>query len=352
MAIMTHDRSLAIDPEERPTVILAPHPQRAERIFRPETLATLRQRYRVVEFEGEADAGRLDAALPDALAIVGQPDLPGERLERAARLRAILNVEGNFFPNVDYPMAFARGVRVVGCGPAYAQAVAEYALGLAIDLARGISREDRAFRAGHEGWVSASTADSILLRSADVGLIGFGNLGRALLPLLAPFRPTLRVHDPWLPDSVLRELGLTPVTLDDLLRSSRFVFMLATVTPESQAMLDGPRLDLLMPGARLILVSRAAVADYDALLERVAAGRLLAAVDVWPEEPLAADHPARGLDGLVLSAHRAGGIPEAFLSIGDMVVDDLALIARGLPPVRMQAAAPELVGRYRNKPVR
>jgi hypothetical protein len=56
------------------------------------------------------------------------------------------------------------------------------------------------------------------------------------------------------------------------------------------------------------------------------------------------------MEGLVLSAHRAGGIPSAFTEIGDMVVDDLNLLVQGLPPVRMQAAAPELVGRYRNKP--
>ena len=53
----------------------------------------------------------------------------------------------------------------------------------------------------------------------------------------------------------------------------------------------------------------------------------------------------------MLSAHRAGGIPVAFSAIGDMVLDDLGQIARGLPPVRMQVAARELVGRYRNKPV-
>ena len=127
--------------------------------------------------------------------------------------------------------------------------------------------------------------------------------------------------------------------------------MLATVTAESAHLLDEPRLRQIRPGARVVLVSRAAVVDYDALLAAVCAGRFLAAVDVWPEEPLPADHPARTLEGLVLSAHRAGGIPEAFSAIGDMVLDDLGQIARGLPPVRMQVAARELVGRYRNKPV-
>ena len=74
-------------------------------------------------------------------------------------------------------------------------------------------------------------------------------------------------------------------------------------------------------------------------------------MDVWPVEPVPADDPYRHLEGLVFSGHRAGGIPQAFQQIGDMVVDDLRQIARGLPPVRMQVAARELVGRYRNRPV-
>ncbi len=208
-----------------------------------------------------------------------------------------------------------------------------------------------AFREGRERWVAASNTDAILLRGADVGFVGFGNIGRALQPLLVPFTPVIRAYDPWLPDSVLRERGTIPASLDEVLARSTFVFVLATVTAESERLLDGPRLDLLPAGARVVFVSRAAVVDEAAMLERVAAGRFLAAVDVWPEEPVPAAHPARRMEGMILSAHRAGGIPQAFFQIGEMVLDDLALVERGLPPVRMQVAARELVGRYRNRPV-
>jgi len=336
----------------KPLVILRPAPQVVERIFAAEARAALEAAYEVHVLDEEPGVEeRFDALLPRAFAIIGQPDLPAERLALASELRALLNVEGNFLPNVDYATCFARGVHVLACGPAYATAVAEYALGLALDLARGISREDRAFRAGTERYVSASTADSILLTGATVGLIGFGNLGRALHRLLQPFRPAVRIHDPWLPDAVIAEHGATPSSLAGLLERSEFVFVLATVTAESEHLLGEAELDRVRLGARLVLVSRAAVVDLDALLARVAEGRFLAAIDVWPEEPVPPDHPARALDGLVLSAHRAGGIPAAFAQIGDMVVDDLALIARGLPPVRMQVASRELVNRYRNRPV-
>ena len=352
---MTLGASAVRDPgssvTDRPTVVLraAPHP--IERIFTPEALGTLRERYRLVDLTDDDRPESLDVALPEAFAVVGQPDLPRERLLRAAKLRAVLNVEGNFYPNVDYRTCFERGVHVLGCGPAYAEAVAEHALGLALDIARGISREDRAFRVGTEHYVADGNEDSVLLRGSTVGLLGYGNLGRALHRLLRPFDAHVRVHDPWLPDALLREAGLQPAGLDETLRESRFLFVLATVTDESEHLLGARELDLVPAGGRLVLVSRAAVADFDALFERIRDGRLLAAIDVWPAEPVPGDSPFRSLDGLVFSGHRAGGIPQAFRRIGDMVLDDLRQIERGLPPVRMQVAAPELVGRYRNRPV-
>ena len=86
--------------------------------------------------------------LPDAVAILGQTAMPRERLDRAPNLRAIVNVEGNFLPNVDYAACLDRGVHVLNASPAFALPVAEAALGMAIDLARGIGAADRAMRAG------------------------------------------------------------------------------------------------------------------------------------------------------------------------------------------------------------
>jgi phosphoglycerate dehydrogenase-like enzyme len=173
----------------------------------------------------------------------------------------------------------------------------------------------------------------------------------AVRPLLTPFETTIRAYDPWLPAAVLEDAGVVPSTLEETLSRSDVVFVFATATTENPQFIDGAMLDLLRPGCRLILVSRAGVVDYRALHDRLAQNRFLAAIDVWPEEPLPPDDPFRRLDNVILSAHRAGGIPAAFYSIGEMVCDDLELMARGLPPIRLQSAAPEIVGRYRNKPV-
>ena len=337
---------------DKPVVLLRPAPQIIDRIFTDDALRRLNERYAVIDGEADPSEDAIDACLPDVFAIIGQPDLPAERLARAPKLRGILNVEGNFFQNVDYEAAFVRGVNVVVCAPVYAQAVAEFSLGLAIDLARGISREDHAFRQGQERYVFANTADSILLRGAEMGILGYGNIGRKLRPLLEPFRPAVvRCYDPWLPDAVIREAGMVPASLDEVLSTSTFLFVLATVTDASTHLLDAENMKLIPAGARVILSSRAAVVDFDAMVRFVDEGRFLAATDVWPEEPAPADHPARQVENLILSPHRAGGIPQAFDEIGEMVLDDLALLEQGLPPVRNQLAARELVTRYRSRPV-
>ena len=94
----------------------------------------------------------VEAHLADTVAIVGQTDLDAERIARAPALRAVVNVEGNFLRNVDYDACFARGIHVLVASPAFAPAVAEAALGMAIDLARGITAADRAMRAGTEAY--------------------------------------------------------------------------------------------------------------------------------------------------------------------------------------------------------
>jgi phosphoglycerate dehydrogenase-like enzyme len=286
------------------------------------------------------------------VAIVGQTDLDADRIARAPLLHTLINVEGNFGQNVDYDSCFARGIQVLGIAPVFAQPVAEMALGMAIDLARGITRGDRLMRTGQEQYGLAGNRDAFVLRDQTMGFIGCGNLGRALLPLLQPFRPRLLIHDPWLPDSLIRELGAEPASLEQVLAEPRVIFALAGVTAENQGWLDRQRLQTIRSDAVFLLMSRAGIVDFDALVDLVGQGCFRAATDVFPVEPAPADLPARAVDGLLLSSHRAGGLPSALTAIGEMVVDDLGLILSGLPPQRLQVARRETVGRWRNPPGR
>ncbi len=288
-----------------------------------------------------------NAALPEAFAVVSAGWRYGDVLDHASRLKAILTVSGGWPPELDYARCFERGIRVLSAAPAFAEAVAEMALALALASSRHLVAEDRAVRAGQERWLSS--ADSLgtsLLTGKRVGFVGFGNIGRRLRALLEPFGCDFCAYDPWLTDAYLRDESVEPSSLEQLLETSRVIFVLATPTSENRALLSQELLQLVQADAVLVLVSRAHVVDFDALTDLVLAGRFRAAIDVFPEEPLDPEHPIRTAPGVVLSPHRAGLVQEALWEIGRRVVDDLEALANGLPPRRLQLADPELAARY------
>jgi phosphoglycerate dehydrogenase-like enzyme len=287
------------------------------------------------------------ASLPEAFAVVSAGWRYGDVLDDASSLRAILTVSGGWPPELDYAHCFERGIRVLSAAPAFAEAVAEMALALALAASRKIVAEDRLVRATRERWLSsAGSLGTFLLSGKRVGFVGFGNIGRRLRALIEPFGCELCAYDPWLTDAYLREERVEPTSLRQLVETSRVIFVLATPTSENRALLSRELLELVQPDAVLVLVSRAHVVDFEALTELVLAGRFRAAIDVFPSEPLDPAHPIRTAPGVVLSPHRAGLVQEALWEIGSRVVDDLEAILRGLPPRRLQVGEPELATRY------
>jgi phosphoglycerate dehydrogenase-like enzyme len=336
----------------KPNILIDPQPRTLDMIFDPEGQRRLARLGDLTLYDaGHMPTEMLEQALPETDILIGQSDLPRERLERATRLRAIFNVEGNFLPNIDYEYCFTRGIRVLIASPAFAVAVAEMALAFGLSLARGVSQNDRAFRDRNELYGLESNRDSFLFTGCRVGIIGFGDLARAFRPLVRPFRCSVKVFDPWLPEREILQQECMPAGLDEVLSSSDAVFVFASVTSENQGFLGARELALIRPGGLFVLMSRAGVVDFDALRAAIRSGDLKVATDVFPDEPLLKDDPIRDLPNVLLSAHRSGGMQEAFYEIGQMVLADLELLVRGLPPSVCRVAQPETVGRFRSKPV-
>lgn len=331
-------------------ILLDPHPRRIGRIFDEPTQRRLERLGRVLWHDGSAaTADHIDRHLPHAIALIGQSPMDRARLDRAPHLRAIFNVESNFLPNVDYAECARRGIPVLSTAPVYAQPVAELALAMAISLARRMHEADAALRVGRE--FKGDNHDSFLLHGKPLGLVGFGNLGRALLPLLRPFSGEIVVHDPWIEPSVLRAAEVTPVSLDDCFARSRVVFILAANTTENTGQIGGRQFARMQPGSVVVLASRAAVVNFPELLAAAASGQIRAGIDVWPEEPIPPHEPGRKTPNTLVQAHRAGSVPEIQPLIGRSVVEDLEDILAGRPPRRCQAAVLATVSKLRSVPV-
>jgi phosphoglycerate dehydrogenase-like enzyme len=336
----------------KPLIVSAPEPRTIDLLFQPERKAELFERYEIVEVP-ELEVNDLDAGLLGRTRyILGQPPLSLETLEWMESLRCIFNVESNLLNNMPYEYLFQTGVHVVTTGAVFAQPVAEMGLAMALNLARNVIDADVAFRESKELWGGDGNAQARLLTGSKIGIVGFGDLGRALARVLEGFRADVAVYDPWLPESMLAEAGVRPASLDEVLTTSETVFVVAAVTSENKGFLDANAFASMRKGAAFILLSRADVVNFDDLIEAVASGHILAASDVFPQEPLAADHPVRGLKGFIRSAHRAGALDVAFKRMGDMVLEDMDLLDRGLPPMRCKRAERETVSRMRSAPVK
>ena len=335
----------------RAFILVDPFPRVEEMIFTSPSRARLDA---VAEFfcywgEGRMPDEDVERLLPRTDIIVGQTHLDRARIDRAERLKAVINVKANWEPFIDYADLQAKGIYVLTVAPCMGPAVAEWCLGAAIDLGRGISKADRLFRWGEERYGIAGNQVAVSLFGADIGLIGYGNLGRALVPLLRPFGPTIRVHDPWLHDHYLEAEGLQPASLDEVLSKSRYLFLLAGVSTDNEGFLDADKLDRIQQDASVILASRAEIVDFPALLERAEARAFRLAVDVYPEEPVPPKDPMRRAEEPLFSAHRAGGIRDSYRRIAEWMADDIEQILKGLPPLRLQRAEPALALKMRSR---
>ena len=243
----------------RPLIVIDPQPRSLAEIFEPAVWARMENlgELAVHDGSGRMPAARFDSYLPEMELLIGQSDMPRARLDRAPKLRAIVNVETNFLQNVDYEACFERGVHVLAPGSAFARPVAEMTLGMAIDLCRGVTFADRAMRAGQEKWLLEGAEGCFSLYGASVGLIGFGDLARAFTPLLQPFGCPIKAYDPWVSDHFMTAFGVEAASLDEVLGTSRVIVIFAAVTSENVGFLGKREFEMIAPGSVVLLMSRA-----------------------------------------------------------------------------------------------
>ena len=312
-------------------------------IFTSDTEQQLRSQVRTIEHYGSRmpDA-TVDEHLEEVSIIVGQTPMDAIRLNRAKKLKAIINVKGNWEPNIDYQEAQRLGIHVLSIAPVMAPAVAEMCVGMAISLGRGIVKNDLLFRTGLERYGIAGNAEAISLYNAKVGFVGYGNLGRALGPLLAPYACDVRIYDPWLSKGYLAQQGYQAASLNEVLQESQYLFLLAGVNQENDGFLSRALLETVRKDACVVLASRSEIVDFDAFLDFAEAGRFRAAIDVYPQEPVDPSSPMRKRRSIIFSSHLAGGMRDSYQRIANSLADEIPQLLRELPPLLLQRAEPRL----------
>ncbi|MEM7276347.1 MAG: NAD(P)-dependent oxidoreductase [Actinomycetota bacterium] len=320
-------------------VLIDPHFRTMDEIFDPSDLARLRRFATVVWGRDEPmPADRFGEAVDTVDAVVFGGWRHGSSwLEGSSPPRTLLEVAGGHeHRQLDYDRALAAGIAIGSCAPAFGAVVAEHGLALALACRRGLVQADRRMRQGDERWLHEGNAGNGTLLGARVGFVGCGGISVHLQAMLAPFAVELLGYDPPMPVSVLEGRGIRPASLDEIFASADVVFVLAAPTPENTGLVDDRLLAGLGPHQSVIVLSRASLVDFDALVARSAERGFRFGTDVFPTEPAPKDDPIRSADHGVLSPHLAGALPAALRGIGRLVVDDLEAIAAGLAPQGMQ----------------
>jgi D-3-phosphoglycerate dehydrogenase len=173
-----------------------------------------------------------------------------------------------------------------------------------------------------------------------LGLVGFGNIPRALTPKAKAFGLRVVTHDPYVSREVLAAAGVEAVTFDQLLGISDFVSIHAPLMPATRGLFNAETFRKMKRGAALINTARGPLVDEDALVAALDSGQLgAAALDVVAVEPLPKDAKLIGRDNVILTPHTGFYSVEALDELQTKCAADVARVLSGEKPIYPVKAA-------------
>jgi D-3-phosphoglycerate dehydrogenase len=266
----------------------------------------------------------------DVVAVLAAPEqeVRADVLARCPNVR-LAGTCSTGYDNVDVDALSAAGVACLHVGGYCDEEVAEHAIALATGLLRGTHRLDRHVREG--GWWPYPL-EPRRVRGSLLGIVGVGAIGRLVADLALANGMRVQAADA-VADDAIRALGVEPVSLDELLRTSDVVTLHAPLLETTRNLIDADALARMRPDAYLVNCARAGLIDHAALGAALEAGGIAgAALDVLPAEPPPPGEPALGWPNLVLQPHAAWYSPAASLAPYRRQIDDLARFLRGERP--------------------
>ncbi|MEE3182079.1 MAG: NAD(P)-dependent oxidoreductase, partial [Planctomycetota bacterium] len=209
--------------------------------------------------------------------------------------------------------------------------VAEHALMLMLAVLRRLVIGDREAREAM--FRQPSNNPDFELSRKTLGIVGMGRTGFRVAQIARQgFQMEILYHDQVKNEAAEGELGASLVSLDELLERSDIVTLHVNLSAETHHLINSDALKKMGPGSYLINVSRGPVVDEAALVEALRNGEIAGAgLDVYEQEPPAADNPLWDLDQVIVTPHRAGFSRESVYG-SSMVVKDIVSVLKGEEP--------------------
>lgn len=300
---------------------------------------------RVKGFEVVTRSGLSPEALADVIGdydavLVRRPSrLTAELLDRADNLK-LIGRAGIAVDSIDVDAATRRGVVVLNTPFGNATTVAEHAIGLMFALARSLPAAAASMQRGewgHKALVGRQLAGKTL------GVIGLGTVGRLVARKGAGLGMTVIGHDPGVDESVVqRTVEIEVVSFAELFQRADFISVHVPLTERTERFIGEAAFVAMKPDACLINCARGGLVDEAALIAALDSGAIAgAALDVFEQMPLPADHPLRRHPKVIATPHLSAQTPEALDAVSrqiaeqtrDFFVDGVIQHAVNVPPL-------------------
>lgn len=236
--------------------------------------------------------------------------------------------------NIAVDRATELGMLVTNVPEFCLEEVSDHVMGLILAFARGIVAQDRATSRGV--WDQKLVQPIPRLRGQTLGLIGYGNIARALVPKALGFGLKIIAFTPRLAPDALAGIGEATNDLEFLLREADYISIHAPLTDETRGLIDRQALQLMKPTAYLINTSRGPLIDEEALVQALREGWIAGAgLDVLTQEPAPQNHPLLTLENAILTPHMAFYSETAIEELARDAAEHVAQVLRGETPTNI-----------------
>src|SRR6202049_3627610 len=255
----------------------------------------------------------------DALLVRSATKVTAELLEKAPRL-VVIGRAGVGVDNVDLDAATRKGVLVMNTPGGNAISVAEHTMTLLLAMAHPVAQADASMKAGK--WDKKKFTGSEL-RNKTLGLIGLGTIGTEVARLAQALKMSVVAFDPYVSTVMAIEQNIKLLPLEDVLKTSDFISLHCSLTPETTHLINARNLALTKKGVRIVNCARGELVDEAALLVALESGHVAGAgLDVFeaepPSDPKLINHP-----NVIATPHIAGSTEEAQNVVGTRIAEQL-----------------------------
>lgn len=292
----------------------------------PATVDALGPDFDVRTVDGTDRAALLqELATAHAILVRSATKVDAEAIAAAKQLKVIARA-GVGLDNVDIKAATAAGIMVVNAPTSNIISAAELTVGHILSLARHIPAAHGALAQGQ--W-KRSKYTGVELYEKTVGIIGLGRIGALIAARMQAFGTNVIAYDPYITSARAQQLGVQPVSLDELLEQSDFITIHMPKTPETTGMISAPQLAKMKNTAFIVNVARGGLIDEADLADALRTGTIAgAAVDVFVSEP-PTDSPLLGLENIIVTPHLGASTDEAQEKAGVSVARSVRLALSG-----------------------